>query len=88
MAELHYDYKKAEVIEINFDAECSIPEAVAAIGRLIQIVQNEWPKPQQFVFKALVQALVTEDSPIWKPVEGIRINMNALRRQAAEGGNE
>lgn len=73
-------------ISISLKYEGNVVELTAAIGRLIQQVFLKSPEEIRPAFRAAMQHVVAEDSPVWQPVgeESICIDVGALRRQQRE----
>ena len=85
MGELHYDFVRDEKkTEILCSAECSMDDMFIAIGRLIQKMHDKTSPKEKSTFKAAIQALVQDDSPIWEPMNGVCIDLKELRRQMGE----
>lgn len=84
---LKYSYEKVKNgIQIGLEVQGDVIEVSAAIGRLIQQVFLKTPEEIRPVFRAAMQHVVTEDSPVWQPdgEESICIDVGALRRQQRE----
>lgn len=64
---LKFEYQKNEgTAEVMSEIEGKPLEVIAAIGHLIQTVHNQTPKIFRPIFRAAVQSLVSDDSPVWK----------------------
>lgn len=77
-------------ISIGLEVQGDVIEVTAAIGRLIQQVFLKMPEEIRPAFRAAMQHVVAEDSPVWQPEdeEHICIDVGALRRQQREAGGQ
>ena len=62
----------------------SMIEVTAAIGMMIQHIWYGLPFPQQLLFKAAIQTVVTDESPTWSAPSGITVDASELLRRASE----
>lgn len=88
---LRYSYEKVRNgISIGLEVQGDVIEVTAAIGRLIQQVFLKMPEEIRPAFRAAMQHVVAEDSPVWQPEgeESICIDVGALRRQQREAGDQ
>ena len=88
---LKYSYEKVrDGISIGLEVQGDIIEVTAAIGRLIQQVFLKTPDEIRPVFRAAMQHVVAEDSPVWQQngEECICVDVGALRRQQREAGDQ
>ena len=88
---LRYSYEKArDDIGIGLEVEGDVIEVTAAIGRLIQQVFLKMPDEIRPAFRAAMQHVVTEGSPVWQQngEECICVDVGALRRQQREAGDQ
>ena len=88
---LKYSFEKVKNgIQIGLEFQGDVVEITAAIGRLIQQVFLKMPEEIRPVFRAAMQHVAAEDSPVWQPdgEESICIDVGALRRQQREAGDQ
>lgn len=88
---LKYSFERVKSgTQIRLEYEGNVVEITAAIGRLIQQVFLKTPEEIRPVFRAAMQHVVAEDSPVWQPdgEESICIDVGALRRQQREAGDQ
>lgn len=88
---LKYTFEKVKNgIQIGLEVQGDVVKITAAIGRLIQQVFFRMPEEIRPVFRAAMQHVVAEDSPVWQPdgEECICIDVVALRRQQREAGDQ
>ena len=79
---LLYEYEKNEIgHKITLVTEGNFLELSSAAGRLMQQIFFSMPEPDRFIFQKACQIMTANDSPIWKPEEGIKIDLAALKQQ-------
>ena len=78
--------KKKEVgLQIKLEVDGSnIIDLTAVVGRLMGQLYANLPPFLGGVFRSACQAVAADDSPVWKPEEGIKIDLAALKRQRGE----
>ena len=87
---LKYSFEKVKNgTEIRLEFQGNIIEVTEAIGRLIQQVFHKTPDEIRPAFRAAMQHVVAEDSPVWQQdgEECICVDVGALRRQQREAGD-
>ena len=82
---LLYELKKTNIgTQITLETEGDAIEIAAAVGRLMQQIYLNMDPLMAQIFRKACQAATADDSPIWKPDEGIKIDLAALKRQRGE----
>lgn len=82
---LLYEFKKTNFgSEITLETEGNAIELTAAVGRLMQQIYLNMDPLMAQIFRKACQVATADDSPIWKPEEGIKIDLAALKRQRGE----
>ena len=82
---LLYEYEKNEIGHIiKLETGGNFLELSIAVGRLTQQIFFSMPEPDRFIFQKACQIMTANDSPVWKPEEGIKIDLAALKRQRGE----
>lgn len=82
---LLYEYEKMPIgIQIKLETAGDLANLTAAVGRLMGQLYFNLPPFERMAFRAACQAMTKDDSPIWKPEEGIKIDLAALERQRGE----
>lgn len=82
---LLYELKKTNIgTQITLETEGNAIELTSAVGRLMQQIYLNMDPFMAEVFRKACQAVTADDSPIWKPEEGIKIDLAALKRQRGE----
>lgn len=82
---LLYEFKKTNIgVQITLETEGNYIELASAVGRLMQQIYLNMNPFMAEVFRKACQAVTADDSPIWKPEEGIKIDLAALKQQRGE----
>lgn len=82
---LLYEYEKNEIgHRIKLETGGNFLELSSAVGRLMQQIFFNMPEPDRFIFQKACQIMTANDSSIWKPEEGVKIDLAALERQRGE----
>ena len=67
----------------NTEMQAEINESLlgltVAVARLIQHIYNQAPEFLRPMFKEVVQTVTQDDSPVWRPEQGVKIDLNALK---------
>ena len=88
---LKYSFEKVKNgTEIRLEFQSDVIEMTTAISRLIQQVFLRTPDEIRPAFRAAMQHVVAEDSPVWQQddEECICVDVGALRRQQREAGDQ
>lgn len=83
---MYYEYQtQKNGVQIRMGSNGTIIGVTSAVGRLIQELFNRLPDGQKQMFRAMIQGLVKDDSPIWKANEGeIRIDLDEFKKQVRD----
>lgn len=82
---LLYEYEKKPIgIQIKLETGGDLVNLTAAVGRLMGQLYFNLPPFERLAFRSACHAITKDDSPIWKPEEGIKIDLAALKKQRGE----
>lgn len=83
MTKVRFEYLKQDgrPTEMRIVAEGGMFDVAIAFGRAFQSLWNDTPPARQDILKKIIQALVSDDSPIWSPSDAVTIDLKELARQ-------
>jgi len=80
MTKIRWEYEEtAGVIHQNAQVQGRPIDVIQAVGRFISTLYLEAPEGVREIYKPMFRALVSNDSPIWKPEPGVSVDLNALK---------
>ena len=67
------------------EAEGSRVEIIAGIGKITQGIATQMRGADREQFRLGMQMVMSDDSPVWEPPEGITIDLSQLLREKESG---
>lgn len=75
--------------EMTVETSGKVIDVMSAIGHLVRHYYNQVPEMFRPIFKIGMTGLLTdEESPVWKPEEGTRIDLSALKNMGGRQRDE
>lgn len=81
MTKLTFIYEKNDDGDIRIQSVIhgNMVGVTSAVGKLIQMIHDDTAGFARPIFRESMRQLLAEDSTVWKPVEGVKVDLNALR---------
>lgn len=83
MTKVCFEYLKRDCrpTEIRIAVEGGMVDVAVAFGRAFQMLWNDTDPARRDLLKKTIQAIVSDDSPIWSPPDAVTIDLKELARQ-------